>query len=85
MNTPVQGSAADIIKVAMVRIAARLAEQGLEARMLLQVHDELVFDVPHAELEDVSALVRTEMESAVDLSVPLLVEVGSGRNWREAH
>jgi DNA polymerase-1 len=85
INYPVQGSAADIIKVAMVRVAARLAEQSLAARMLLQVHDELVFDVPHAELEDVSALVRTEMESAVDLSVPLLVEVGSGRNWREAH
>ena len=85
INYPVQGSAADIIKVAMVRIAARLAEEGLQARMLLQVHDELVFDVPQAELEDVAALVRTEMEGAVDLSVPLLVEVGSGRNWREAH
>jgi DNA polymerase-1 len=53
--------------------------------MLLQVHDELVFDVPQAELEKVSALVKSEMQGAVDLSVPLLVEVGSGRNWREAH
>ncbi len=85
INYPVQGSAADIIKLAMVRIAARLAEQGLKARMLLQVHDELVFDVPHAELEKVSALVKSEMQGAVDLSVPLLVEVGSGSNWREAH
>ena len=85
INYPVQGSAADIIKVAMVRIDARLAEEGLQARMLLQVHDELVFDVPQAELETVTALVKSEMEGAVDLSVPLLVEVGSGRNWREAH
>jgi DNA polymerase-1 len=85
INYPVQGSAADIIKVAMVRIARRLAAEGLEARMLLQVHDELVFDVPRAELEIVSALVREEMQGAVELSVPLLVEVGSGCNWREAH
>jgi len=85
INYPVQGSAADIIKVAMVKIAARLAEEGLQARMLLQVHDELVFDVPQAELEKVSALVKSEMQGAVDLSVPLLVEVGSGHNWREAH
>ncbi|MGK2944324.1 MAG: DNA polymerase I [Desulfuromonadales bacterium] len=85
INYPVQGSAADIIKVAMVRIARRLDAEELEARMLLQVHDELVFDVPRAELEIVSALVREEMQGAVELSVPLLVEVGSGCNWREAH
>ncbi|MBE0577066.1 MAG: DNA polymerase I [Desulfuromonadales bacterium] len=85
INYPVQGSAADIIKVAMVRIARRLSAEGLEARMLLQVHDELVFDVPRAELEIVSALVREEMQGAVELSVPLLVEIGSGYNWREAH
>jgi len=85
INYPVQGSAADIIKLAMVKIAARLGKEGLKARMLLQVHDELVFDVPQAELEKVSALVISEMQGAVDLTVPLLVEVGSGRNWREAH
>jgi DNA polymerase-1 len=85
INYPVQGSAADIIKVAMVRIARRLAADGLKARMLLQVHDELVFDVPKAELETVSVLVREEMQGAVTLSVPLLVEIGSGHNWREAH
>ena len=85
INYPVQGSAADIIKLAMVKIAARLVGEGLQTRMLLQVHDELVFDVPQAELEKVSALVKSEMQGAVDLSVPLLVEVGSGRNWREAH
>ncbi len=85
INYPVQGSAADIIKVAMVKIARRIAAEGLETRMLLQVHDELVFDVPLDELETVSALVREEMEGAVDISVPLLVEVGTGENWREAH
>ncbi len=85
INYPVQGSAADIIKLAMVKIAARLGKEGLKTRMLLQVHDELVFDVPQAELEKVSALVKSEMQGAVDLTVPLLVEVGSGRNWREAH
>ncbi|MDT8443247.1 MAG: DNA polymerase I [Desulfuromonadales bacterium] len=85
INYPVQGSAADIIKVAMVSITRRLAAEGLKARMLLQVHDELVFDVPWAELETVSLLVREEMQGAVKLSVPLLVEIGSGRNWREAH
>jgi len=85
INYPVQGSAADIIKVAMVRIAHRLVREGLETRMLLQVHDELVFDVPEGELENVTALVTEEMEGAVDVSVPLLVEVGHGHNWREAH
>ncbi|MGK2907238.1 MAG: DNA polymerase I [Desulfuromonadales bacterium] len=85
INYPVQGSAADIIKVAMVHIFRRLATEGLKTRMLLQVHDELVFDVPHMELEIVSALVRQEMERAVEISVPLLVELGSGHNWREAH
>ncbi len=85
INYPVQGSAADIIKVAMIHIAKRLSVEDLKTRMLLQVHDELVFDVPMEELEVVTALVREEMEGAVDISVPLLVEVGSGRNWREAH
>ncbi|MCK4507130.1 MAG: DNA polymerase I [Desulfuromonadales bacterium] len=85
INYPVQGSAADIIKVAMIHIARRLADEGLKTRMLLQVHDELVFDVPQAELERVTVLVREEMEGAVEISVPLLVEIGSGRNWREAH
>jgi DNA polymerase-1 len=85
INYPVQGSAADIIKVAMVRIAHRLTKEGYKTRMLLQVHDELVFDVPVGELENVTTLVTEEMEGAVDVSVPLLVEVGRGQNWREAH
>ena len=85
INYPVQGSAADIIKVAMIRVNERLKREGLKTRMLLQVHDELVFDVPKEELEAVSQLVREEMENAVEISVPLLVEVGHGNNWREAH
>ncbi len=85
INYPIQGSAADIIKVAMVNIARRLEQEGLAAKMVIQVHDELVFDVPEAEAEKVQELVREEMENAVSLSVPLLVEVGVGKNWKEAH
>jgi DNA polymerase-1 len=85
INYPVQGSAADIIKVAMVNIQRQLAEQKLATRMVLQVHDELVFEVPHAEVDTVRELVRNGMERAVELSVPLAVELGVGKNWREAH
>ena len=85
INYPVQGSAADIIKVAMIRIDKRLADEKLQSRMLLQVHDELVFEVPLEEQEVMTTLVREEMENAVDISVPLLVEIGCGNNWREAH
>ena len=85
INYPIQGSAADIIKVAMVKIDCRLREEGLLSRMVLQVHDELVFDVPQKELEQVKELVKTEMEAAVSLSVPLVVDVGVGANWSEAH
>ena len=84
-NYPIQGSAADLIKVAMVRIHDRLRREGLQTRMVLQVHDELVFDVPRAELETVRTLVKMEMEGAIPLSVPLVVEIGVGANWREAH
>ncbi|HXV22365.1 MAG TPA: DNA polymerase I [Desulfuromonadales bacterium] len=85
INYPIQGSAADIIKVAMVRIHERLKKEKLQAKMVLQVHDELVFDVPEAELETVRELVRAEMEGAVELNVPLVVDIGVGKNWREAH
>jgi DNA polymerase-1 len=85
INYPVQGSAADIIKVAMVRIERRLQKEGRRARMLLQVHDELVFEVPAEELEEVSALIREEMESAVDLDLPLKVDIGRGDSWAQAH
>ena len=82
-NAPIQGSAADLIKIAMIRIARALAERGLQARMLLQVHDELVFEVPPQELDDLRALVKREMEHAAELSVPLVVEMGVGENWLE--
>jgi DNA polymerase-1 len=85
VNYPVQGSAADIIKVAMVNIFKRLKKEGLASKMLLQVHDELVFDVPLAEVELMQSLVKEEMEGAIELSVPLTVAIGVGKNWREAH
>ena len=85
VNAPIQGSAADIIKIAMVRIAQRLEREHLSTRMLLQVHDELLFDVPKPELEVVTPLIREEMQQAYELSVPLIVEIGTGNNWLEAH
>ena len=85
VNAPIQGSAADIIKIAMVRIAQHLDREHLSTRMLLQVHDELLFDVPKAELEVVTPLIREEMQQAYKLSVPLIVEIGTGNNWLEAH
>jgi len=85
VNTPIQGTAADIIKVAMVHIDAKLRARGLGARMILQVHDELVFDVPRGELDEVTELVRTEMEGAIPLSVRLKVDMGTGQNWLDAH
>ena len=80
-NSPIQGSAADLIKVAMIRIHAALNAHRLDARMLLQVHDELVFEAPGSELDEVAALVKYEMEHAAELSVPLVVDLGSGDNW----
>ena len=83
-NAPIQGSAADLIKVAMIRIHHALRDRGLHARMLLQVHDELVLEVPGPELDEVTALVKGEMEGATALSVPLVVETGAGENWLDA-
>ena len=85
INAPFQGGAAEIIKRAMVRVPHALRASGLKARMLLQVHDELVFEVPEAEATATAALVREVMEGAAQLSVPLAVEVGHGRSWAEAH
>jgi DNA polymerase-1 len=82
-NAPIQGSAADLIKIAMIKIGAALREPGVNARMLLQVHDELVFEVPGPEVDAVTALVRAEMEGAASLSVPLVVDAGVGDNWLE--
>jgi len=84
VNTPLQGTAADIIKLAMIDINAILQRQKMKSRMLLQVHDELVFEAPPQEAEELKNLVKTEMESAYKLAVPLLVEVSSGPNWRDA-
>ena len=85
INAPLQGGGADVIKRAMVRLPAVLAASGLHARMLLQVHDELLFEAPEGEAEDVASLVQNVMQSAASLSVPLVVETGIGRNWAEAH
>lgn len=84
LNAPIQGSAADLIKVAMLRTRAALDEAGLRSRMLLQVHDELVFEVAEGETEALDALVRAQMAGAADLTVPLDVSVGTGRSWHEA-
>lgn len=85
VNAPIQGSAADIIKIAMVRIDRRLEEENLKTQMILQVHDELNFNVPTAELEQVKSIIKTEMEGAFPLRVPLKVDIGIGQNWLEAH
>lgn len=85
VNAPIQGTAADIIKLAMIRIADRLKTEGLKARMILQVHDELNFTCPPEELDALRKLVLEEMASACTLSVPLVADDGVGRNWLEAH
>ncbi len=85
VNTPVQGSAADIIKKAMIELEARLSASKLSAALLLQVHDELLLEVPARELEATTELVRDCMEHAVELTIPLRVDFGHGRTWLEAH
>jgi DNA polymerase-1 len=84
VNSPLQGTAADLIKLAMVRIDAALTAGGFKSAMLLQVHDELVFECPPEEVEAISNLARREMEGAYKLKVPLVVAVGVGDNWRDA-
>jgi DNA polymerase-1 len=83
INTVIQGSAADLIKLAMINIHRRLRSTGLSARMVLQIHDELVFEVPPDELEPLAGLVREEMIGAVPLMVPLKVDVKTGLNWAD--
>src|SRR5690606_32743972 len=85
VNAPIQGSAADIIKIAMINIHKRLQTEQLHTKMLLQVHDELVFDVPKFEIEIVKPIIKEEMENAFELSVPLEVEIGVADNWLDAH
>ena len=84
VNTPLQGTAADMIKVAMIRIEANLKARGSQARMLLQVHDELVFEAPPNEVDELKVMVKAEMENVRKLEVPLIVDVGVGPNWRDA-
>ncbi len=85
VNTPVQGSAADLIKIAMIRIQKRINEENLPLKMMLQVHDELVFECPRDQVEPMSQMVKVEMEGAMELKVPLVASVGFGENWLEAH
>lgn len=85
VNSPIQGSAADIIKIAMINIREKLKEENLTARMILQVHDELLFEAPESELNSVRDMIKREMEGAAKLLVPLRVDIGAGRNWAEAH
>lgn len=85
MNSPVQGSAADIIKMAMVNCDKAIAEKGLQSKIVLQIHDELLFEVPENEIEIMEKLIKYEMENAVILSIPLTIELGKGANWAVAH
>ena len=83
LNSPLQGTAADLIKLAMIAIDRRLLREKLESKMILQVHDELLFEAPEKEQKALERLVKEEMEGVHPLIVPLVVEVGVGRNWRD--
>ena len=85
VNAPIQGTSADIIKLAMIRVAEKLKEEGLRSRMVLQIHDELLFEAPAEEVPKLQKLVKDVMENVIQLSVPLTVECSSGNNWLEAH
>ena len=85
INTPIQGSAADLIKIAMIQLSQKIAKMKLKSKMILQVHDELVFECPVAEKNKMELLVKKEMEVACKLTVPLVVDLGWGKNWNEAH
>jgi DNA polymerase-1 len=85
VNTPVQGSAADLIKQAMIDLSAELRRRGLRARLVLQIHDELLLEVPEAEAEEARALVREVMEGALELDVPLVADARLGRSWADVH
>ena len=85
VNSPIQGSAADIIKLAMIGIQTKINQTKLSSKMLLQVHDELIFEVPKNEIQQMKEIIKFEMENASPLSVPLSVEIGEGENWLNAH
>ncbi len=84
INTPIQGTAADLIKIAMIRIFKRLIEEGFKTKMILQIHDELLFEAPIKEVDDVIRLIKHEMETALELTVPLVVDIKTGKNWAES-
>ena len=84
LNMPIQGTAADIMKLAMIHVHSRLREEGLQARLILQVHDELIVECPEEEAETVKALLSREMESVARLAVPLIADAAAGRSWAEA-
>ncbi len=85
INFPIQGTAADMIKIAMINIHKILMEKACKTKMILQVHDELVFEIPNSELDEMKVLLKSEMEKALPLEVPVKVDVGIGQNWLEAH
>ncbi|MNN34073.1 DNA polymerase I [compost metagenome] len=85
INAPIQGSAADLIKLAMIAIQKEIEQRGLSGKMIMQVHDELVFDVPKDEIEVFKKIILDKMSNAIKTSVPLIVEIGEGKNWLEAH
>ena len=85
INTPIQGSAADMIKIAMIDIYREMKDAGVNSKMILQVHDELVFEVPFKEVDIMISLVKKRMEKALELRVPVKVDIGTGQNWLEAH
>ncbi len=85
INTPLQGTAADIIKLAMIRIQNRIEQERLLTKMIMQVHDELVFEVPEEETSRAFPMIQNEMENVMELKVPLKVSLHSGKNWAEAH
>ncbi len=82
---PIQGTAADLIKIAMINIHKRMAREGYHGKMILQIHDELLFECPESEVEKLGAMIQDEMEGAVTLSIPLKVDWNYGKNWYEAH
>jgi DNA polymerase-1 len=81
---PIQGSASDIVKIAMIRVDDALKREGFATKMIMQVHDELLFEAPESEIDTVSAVIKREMEAAATLDVPLVVELGVGENWMDA-
>ena len=85
INAPIQGSAADLIKIAMIHIQQDIQEKGLQGKMIMQVHDELVFDVPNEEIDTFREIIANRMKNAIELQVPIEIEIGAGRNWLEAH